>query len=457
MPLRSRAGTLSLVIGGLALVAWMGYALTYSGGSPGAAPESGRVVEVAVFLPERGDWEDIRDAVAACRLRGLIEEVVEGPGSIEFRTPGHQRPVRLSWVEGGGVVTTRDRVARLVDRPDPPSAFVGSNNTVLTAALAEALDEAVDRRPDRGNAPVLLVPWATSVRVERPGAASVPLLGLYPGRTFRFGPNNQQEAELVARVVAHRAGEPGGAVIVVDGNDPYSRDLADGFERALAEVAPEAKLVTRRLDLSTPTLGSADDRPGPTELAEADRIWRYAVDAPGDGPVWAILPLQGSPTRRMIRALVDRSGPIGPRVLGRLQVLCGDGIGRETLGDLAGRCTLPVWCVSSGTLPGEGDPGSSQIPAEIVSALALLLDLPGDEVPDLAEGLVSIDLPADDPAAFGRSLGFEPSGERRADDLGHVLAILPGQDEVLAYGPVVPGDLGELPGESAGAGSLARR
>ena len=43
--------------------------------------------------------------------------------------------------------------------------------------------------------------------------------------------------------------------------------------------------------------------------------------------------------------------------------------------------------------------------------------------------------PPDHPGAFGRSLAFDPDGERRGADLGHVLAILPGADRVLAYGP----------------------
>jgi hypothetical protein len=443
---------LLLLIGGLALVGWMGYALTYRGDSPGADRRAGGVVDVAVFLPERADWADIREGVALCRSRGLLGEVVEDPETITFRTPEHGREVRLSWFEGGGVVTTRDRVNRLIDRPIAPMAFVGSNNTVLTAGLAEALHEAVDHRGGSGLRPdpVLLVPWATTVRVDRPGAASLPLLDLYPGRTFRFCPNNRQEAELVSRVVSGQEGQPVGAVLMVDGNDPYSRDLAEGFERAIGLVAPEAKVVIRRLDLSSPGLVGSDDRPGPAELEEADRIWRFVGEGPGEGPVWAVLPLQGSPTRRMIRALVDRSGPIGPRVLDRLQVLCGDGIGRTTLATLAGRCTLPVWCVSSGTLPegeGEGetaDLGASQIPAEIIAALSRVLDQPGPP-PDLAEALARLDLSAEDPAAFGRSLAFEPSGERRATDLGHVLAIVPGRSDVLAFGPPRVEDLGGEP------------
>ncbi|WP_152053596.1 ABC transporter substrate-binding protein [Tautonia marina] len=450
MPLRSRAGTLLLLIGGLALVGWMGYALTYRGDTSGSDRRVGGVADVAVFLPERADWAEFRAGVFVCQRRGLLGEVVEDLNTITFRTPEHGREVRLSWFEGGGVVTTRDRVNRLIDRPIAPMAFIGSSNTVLTAGLAEALHDAVDHRRGAGQRPdpVLLVPWATTVRVDRPGAASLPLLDLYPGRTFRFCPNNRQEAELVSRVVSDQEGEPVGAVLMVDGNDPYSRDLAEGFERAIDLVAPEAKVLIRRLDLSSPGLVGSDDRPGPAELEEADLIWRFVAEAPGEGPVWAVLPLQGSPTRRMIRALVDRSGPIGPGVLGRLHVLCGDGIGRTTLDTLAGRCTLPVWCVSSGTLPeDEGQPadlGASQIPAEIIAALARVLDQPGPP-PDLASALVELDVSAEDPAAFGRSLAFEPSGERRAADLGHVLAIVPGRSEVLAFGPPRVQDLGGEP------------
>ncbi|WP_169973719.1 ABC transporter substrate-binding protein [Tautonia rosea] len=450
MPLRSRAGTLLLLIGGLALVGWMGYALTYQGESSGSDRRASGVVDVAVFLPDRSDWADFREGVLISQRRGLLGDVVEQPETMTFRTAEHGRAVRLSWFEGSGVVTTRDRVNRLIDRPIAPIAFIGSNNTVLTAGLAEALHGAVDRRRGSGLRPdpVLLVPWATTVRVDRPGAASLPLLDLYPGRTFRFCPNNRQEAELVSRVVADQEGEPTGVVLMVDGNDPYSRDLAEGFERAIGLVAPEAKVVIRRLDLSSPGLLGSDDRPGPAELEEADRIWRFVAESPGEEPVWAVLPLQGSPTRRMIRALVDRSGPIGPRDLSRLQVLCGDGIGRTTLDTLAGRCTLPVWCVSSGTLPEvEGamlDLGAAQIPAEIIAALVRVLDQP-DSPPDLASALAELDLSAEDPAAFGRSLAFEPSGERRAADLGHVLAIVPGQSEVLAFGPPRVEDLGGEP------------
>ena len=111
-----------------------------------------------------------------------------------------------------------------------------------------------------------------------------------------------------------------------------------------------------------------------------------------------------------------------------------------------------LWVVTSAP----GDPVTSQVPAEIISTLALMLDRP--EVPDdLAAALTDLELPAGHPAAFGRSLAFDPSGERRADDLGHVLAIFPGRDGVLAFGPVASGAVGGLPGTGGEGSSLAKR
>ena len=434
---RSRAGIVLLAIGALTLIGWMGYALTYNGRGDGSSSGRGGngVIEVAVFLPERSDWEDFRLGVAACLGRGLVRDVEETPGAVSFRTLDEGRVVRLNWRGGGGVGATRTRVRELVEGANPPLAIVGSNNTVLTAALAESLRGALPEGPD---GPALLVPWATSVAVERPGGAMSPMLGIYPGRSFRFCPNNRQEAELVASVVAEHAGAPSRVVMVVDGGDPYSRDLAEGFEDALAAFAPDAEVLRSVLDLSGPVPNALEDRPGALEIAEADRIWRVAAEAPEGGPVWALLPLQGSPARRLIRALVDRSGPIGPRLLGRLHVLCGDGIGRETLEALVGRCTLPVWCVSSGTAPRtDGSPAEAdpQIPSEIVAALARIFDRPAGSSAAPAALLSKLDLAADAPGAFGRSLAFAPDGERRGPDLGHVLAIRPGLDDVLAFEP----------------------
>ena len=434
---RSRAGILLLAIGALTLIGWMGFALTYSG--RGGDWSFGRVgdgiVEVAVFLPERSDWEDFRHGVAACSERGLVRDVEETPGTVTFRTVGERRVVRLVWQGGGGVGATWTRVRELVEGPNPPSVFVGSNNTVLTAALAEALRGTT---PEGSVGPALLVPWATSVSVARPGGASAPLLEIYPGRSFRFCPNNRQEAELVAAVAAEHAGAPSRVVMLVDDGDPYSRDLAEGYQRAVAAVAPDVEVLRSGADLSVPVPNALEDRPGAVEIAEADRIWHHAAEAPGEGPVWALLPLQGSPARRMIRALVDRSGPIGPRLLGRLHVLCGDGIGRETLDELAGRCTLPVWCASSGTAPAtDGTPAGAepQIPSEIVSALARIFDRPPGSGAGPSALLSRLELAADSPGAFGRSLAFDPDGERRGPDLGHVLAIRPGLDGVLAFEP----------------------
>ena len=48
---------------------------------------------------------------------------------------------------------------------------------------------------------------------------------------------------------------------------------------------------------------------------------------------------------------------------------------------------------------------------------------------DLAAALRRLRVPAE---ALGRSIAFQPTGERRGEDLGQILAIAPGSDRVVA-------------------------
>jgi len=448
-------GTLLLVAGGFGLLGWMAYTLTFD---PSAkrppSQRRGPVFEIAVFLPNEEDWDEIRLGIDACRRRGLLEPVLSAPGLIEAQTPQHGRTLRFSWHPGSGVESIKDRVAKLFEAGRAPAAVIGSSNTLLTAGLAEALAQQSRALGDDSPAPVLLVPRATSIEVEEPEGAR--LLELHPGRTFRFCPNNRQEAELVARCATERLGRPAGAILVIDENDPYSWDLSESFEAAIASAAGEIAIDRRYRRFSTPGTTGPDDRPSEADLEAADAIWESVANVAGDGPVWVVLPLQGSPARRMIGALNQRAGPVEARTLERLEVLCGDGLGRESLAGFVGRCDFPIWSASSASIPkpkpgigdGEGDPidPELQVPAEMVSVLAQLLDRPSASSAsvDLAPLLADLELPADAPGAFGRSIAFDPeTGERRGDDLGNVLAIRPGQPGVIAYGPEGEWSLGE--------------
>ncbi len=307
----------------------------------------------------------------------------------------------------------------------------------MTEDLAEALRAATADRDDGG--PVLLVPWATAVQADQrgPGGDLPPLLDLYPGRTFRFCPNNQRQADLIVRCLAERDPRslPKRVVLVVDPSDPYSVDLAACFRRAIGRVAPRAEIVEQPDAILSPGLAES---PGLPEHRWAEEVWKTAQ---GEGPThrrptWVVLPLQGEPTRRMLAAL-RASAPAGMTAEDTpLRVVCGDGIGMNTLRDFAATGGgLSVWCVSSESLPepnGQGIVQDGQVPAEIVSALALALDRT-DGPQTLRATLDKLRLSARHPSAIGRSLAFDPGGERQGEDLGHVLMLRPDRNDVSAF------------------------
>lgn len=425
----NRVGTVVLLVGGLALASLMAYTLLLADGTRALRAPGADVGDVALVFPEQDSaaWEDFRRGVLACRDRGLIGEVLDGRSVLVMRTRGGHR-LRFLWSPASGFVQTCQVVRELMDRPVPPLAVVGSNNTALTAVLAEAMRDAAGPDPD-GGGPALLVPWATALLAEpaSPGAEPVPLLGIYPGRTFRFCPDNRRQAELLVRFALDQDGgrPPAGVLVVADPDDPFSRDLARAFREALRETVPGAP-VEERDAVPLPVLPSV--APDPSEAYWAESVWAEARDGAASGPTWLVLPLQGEPTRRLLKAL----GAMAPRDAGQvpLRVLCGDGIGVGTLTNLAGTLPFPVW-VASPAFAGRTEPAipeGAQVMAEIALALARARDqATGPE--DLAAALRRLQVPAE---ALGRSIAFEPSGERRGADLGQILAIVPGSNQVVA-------------------------
>ncbi|CAN5874241.1 hypothetical protein BH23PLA1_BH23PLA1_12970 [soil metagenome] len=447
---RPRAETGLLLAGGLLLFALMGYTLWIDGDLTSPRPVGPEIGadEVAVFFPNRNEWLEFRIGLNACVRRGMAHVVSESPESILIETKRNQHPIQFTWQGSGGVVGMRTEVDQLFERA-PPVAVIGSNNTVQTVALAEALNQAVGPEPgqEQKQGPVLLAPWATAVTVKRADGLTVPLLKIYPGRTFRFCPNNRQVAEMLVRCLVGREAvtPPGQVVLVVDRSDPYSRDLAEGFAAAIAETLPAVAVERRNADLSAPgPLGQADT-PGPVERAEAGAIWGLVREASADQPVWVVLPLQGRLTRRMINALRERARSTDPGLADRLRVLSGDGVGRDTLARLAGDCEFPVDTVSPAAMPDRASPSldeagaTAHVSAEIVSALVQAFDQSPGEATGLRSALLALNIPADAPGAFGRSLAFEPTGERRGSDLGHVLSIRPGTAKVWAFAPGTDG------------------
>ncbi len=260
------------------------------------------------------------------------------------------------------------------------------------------------------------------------------MLEIYPGRTFRFSPNNPLQAELVVRCVRTQnpTREVGRAILVVDQADPYSEDLAAAFEQVIQADVPKAAVVVVNDVAFSPGL---TEIPGPAEQRAAARLWALAQKTARERATWVILPLQGGPTRRLLAALKTQAPAARDRP--GLDILCGDGIGVETLRTFAGTPLYSLWCASADLTPqiGQEMARDIQVPAEIVSALVFALDRAEEGAGGLREALARMDLGAEDAAALGRVIAFDERGERRGLDLGLVLAIHPGRNEVMAYAP----------------------
>jgi hypothetical protein len=451
----SRIGTGLLWAGGFVLAALMAYTLTLEGG--GAIPGHRRaatdgVAEVAVVFPERVYWVEFRQGVLACVGRELARLVEDVEDALIVETPRSGRRLRFRFHEARGLRETREVVGRLVATPAAPIALVGSSNTVLTAALADALRSSGD--PEDHDRPILLIPWATSDLVERtePGAGPVALLDIDPGRTFRFCPNNQRQADLVVGCLSdHDSGASlERAYIIEDRHDPYSVDLSNRFRRAIERIAPRAELIDHADSLEHTGLAGLVEQPSPSEQALAEKIWHVAEKDPAGRTTWVVLPLQELPAQRVLLALSRYPrGEHSPRRC-PLRVLCGDGIGLKVLATWAGKVPFPIWGVSFDALPvvderrspGSGLATNVQLPAEVVSAVVHCLDLPASRpvtADTLRSGLASLEIHAQDPGALGRSIVFTRTGERGGDDLVHVLVVRPDRDQVDA---LTPGEAG---------------
>ena len=106
--------------------------------------------------------------------------------------PGHRLWVR--WYKISGEVDGPTWVGKLRARARPPLAVVGGGTSGRAQKLATALEDARGKGWT-GDAPLFLITTATAEDVK--GAEGVRLMGLYPGRTFRFSFTNRRIVEAV--------------------------------------------------------------------------------------------------------------------------------------------------------------------------------------------------------------------------------------------------------------------
>jgi hypothetical protein len=424
----SQVTSVILIAAGLGLMGLMAYALMLDSdwaiGLHGPAPVS----EIAVYYPETSSWRSVQAAVrAGVEGRRFVLEHSSSNGMV-LRLPHTGRRLALTWHNCGGATETRADLTAALQSPTPPKIVVGSSNTALTLTLARTLREQSKGTQTAG---LLLIPDATAVSVWKPAAADAQsprpaglLLDEYPGRSFRICLNNARLAQLLVNFECElRHVRPSVIELVDDPADPYSVDFSNSL---VTELRPLGVTINRQ-SLHGHALGQESEALDADEARWSDQIAQQARNASPNAPVWVVLALQGDPARRRIFAL-GRSLP--PELAGNLRVLCGDGLGLQSLQQLAGRLEFAVACASSLTPSwnagvASGDDAGAQLHYEWLTILANALDS-HDEPSDLAARLVALREPESGQRVFD-------GGERAAASLGSVMEALPLSGRVRAF------------------------
>ncbi len=140
-------------------------------------------------------------------------------------------------------------IEALLERQPPPLAIIGGSSSDSASELAATLQGAAAKLPAEQR-PLLLLTAATADHVApfneneagqstAAETAGLPLMQLYPRRTFRFCFTNKQMATAVSSFIWSRDDlrpnkDP--AYMARWNDDSYSRDLIDGFRGALRQV-----------------------------------------------------------------------------------------------------------------------------------------------------------------------------------------------------------------------------
>lgn len=159
----------------------------------------GRIV-TALRLIER-DWRTLNPALPALhvelagafpRLTAEVPEIVIGLGE-----SAHRR-LRLRWYKISGEHDADSWVRKLHARARAPLAVIGGGTSDRAVRLAGALQMIYPQAEQPS--PVLLITTATAEKID----GDVPLIDVYPGRSFRFSFTNQKMVESLLQFAQHR-------------------------------------------------------------------------------------------------------------------------------------------------------------------------------------------------------------------------------------------------------------
>jgi hypothetical protein len=284
---------------------------------------------------------------------------------LAVRARGSAGTLWFRWYKLTGDLGAREWVSALAARQPAPLAIIGGGSSDRARDLARELEAQQARF---ASAPLLLITSATAVHV---GSEQELLMGIYPGRSFRFCFTDRQMAQAVADFIWSQDDlRPDSAPFYMAQwtDDPYSADLFDQFhevlgpegfarlfERALARMARDWGWLAGRtavggvppgLDFEGLRQSEAEppapspflstlipysvgpfNEANPYEVLAAQRIVSELDQHPGQHRPLLVLPAWPQPARRFLRALL-RTAPVDA---GRFVVATGDAVDFNTV------------------------------------------------------------------------------------------------------------------------------
>jgi hypothetical protein len=482
-----RPSSLFVLIGVLvvAAAAWVYYS-TRLPSRPVPLPVADEDREIAWLnaATAASNWQRFIQAVTA------VSKAEPGPETFPRHTtevpeiaiplPGQKGKLRIRWYKLTSEWPTSYWADALMKRSPPPLAIIGGNTTDSAAEQAREVRKAASRL-DESQRPLLLLTTATADRIPSETSPAdpdgVPLIGVYPGRTFRFCFSNHQMGETVTRFIWGQDELRPDAFPIYTAewkDDPYSADLIRGFLSAIEPIQVQGVAAGAAGDwglgagfagaggfplgaltvqnhqppdalFPQPTyipwsVGSFD-RPNHYEATAALQILDDSNRHPRQRRALLVLSGQSGPSRRLVRAMC-RLSPIRTR---RFVLASGDTISFSTIvrdrnvtwpiQDLP--CSLVVFCHDNpvGDISGEqprGDTSGTEdllLYQDIVEALMQASTYPRKlcaRADDLREGLRQLRVEGGRVTLSGEGTHlFDAQGNRRSGTGEHVVWLRP--------------------------------
>ncbi len=223
-------------------------------------------------------------------------------------------------------------VKALFERSPPPLVIVGggSSDRARDLACAMARESASVADP-----PLLLITTATANMVTNMTGSRVPLMQIYPGKTFRLCFSNAQMSEAITDFIWQRADlrpMQGQVYLLSYLDDPYSRDLVDQFRKIFLFETTSPSLKQHLQSSSNIWQEEIPYGVGPLlepNRSEAEIVERFVESAMQRelGQSLLVLAADPKPARRMLRSIFRSA----PSLAQHMVVTAGDTIDFDTI------------------------------------------------------------------------------------------------------------------------------